>query len=476
VKHGVAPLAAVLIFALAVRAVAQPSDPYAPYYQQPQQPVYQQPYPQQPYPQQPFQQQPPAGQHYPHYPQPVVQRPVYGPPPAGPHDPHGGAVQASAVHQLGPPLVAPVQRTDLFQPAQIVARVGDKVIFYGDVAPTVNQILEPALAKAKNDFEREQIEKAREVLVKNVLRQMIESKLMYLEFEREMARNVGADAEKLASARRDLDRKIADMFENKLTHYRQAIASAEPDEIQTLLRRDPLAVRMAILMKEHDGETLADLDAVLRRYGSSLGLHLRQFGEHELGMEMMRRSIRSNPDVTHQEMLDYYRQHAADYAVPAKARFELLTVRFANFPDRAAAWNAICEMGNQVYYGKPFEAVARASSQEPQASQGGYYDWVTPGSLASKPIDHAVFTLEVGKLSQVLEDERGFHIVRVIERHEAGMVSFLDAQPKIKEAIKAQKREADYKKFLAGLSTRTNVWTIYDEPSLAQQPGAALQR
>jgi parvulin-like peptidyl-prolyl isomerase len=466
VKRCVSLLAVVLVLALAVRALAQPSDPYAPYYQQQPQPVYQQPQFAQPPFQQPVQ---PPGQPY--YGQPVVQRPVFGPP-------HAGTVQASATGQPElPQMTAPPQpQADLFEPAQIIARVGDKAIFYGDVAPTVNQILEPALAKAKSDVERQQIEQAREVLVKNVLRQQIENKLMYLEFEREMLRHIGGDAENLNTTRREMDKKIAEGFEESLAKVRQELAKAGPEETQALLRRDAIIARLAILMKEHQAETLGDLDNLLRRYGTSLAQQVRQFGESELGKQMMYKNIRRDPEVTHQEMLDYYRQHAEDYFLPAKARFEILSVRFANFRDRNEAWNAICAMGNEVYYGKPLGTVARQSSQEPQASQGGQYDWTTKGSLASKPIDHAVFSLEPGKLSQVIEDERGFHIVRVLERQQEGYVSFLDAQPKIKDAIKSKKREEDYKKFLAGLSTRTQVWTVYDEAAVAKQPGGAMQR
>src|SRR5262245_28475993 len=133
-------------------------------------------------------------------------------------------------------------------------------------------------------------------------------------------------------------------------------------------------------------------------------------------------------------------------------------------------------MGNAVVFGAPFDAVARKLSQEPKASEGGQYEWVNPGSLASKPIDRAVFTLEVGKLSQTIEDDQGFHIVRVKERQEAGQVSFLEAQPKIKEAIDRQRRIADQQKYLAELRTRTTVWTIFDQPDVASQPGGSIRR
>jgi parvulin-like peptidyl-prolyl isomerase len=157
----------------------------------------------------------------------------------------------------------------------------------------------------------------------------------------------------------------------------------------------------------------------------------------------------------------------------------VLSARFARFGgDRARTWDHLAAMGNEVFLGGvPFAAVARKHSQEPRASEGGYYDWVTPGSLASKPLDRAVFSLEVGKLSQPIEDDDGFHIVRVIERKEEGQVSFQEAQPKIKEAIESQRRTAEQQKYLTNLRAQTQVWKIYDEPTeAATQPGGGAPR
>jgi hypothetical protein len=203
-----------------------------------------------------------------------------------------------------------------------------------------------------------------------------------------------------------------------------------------------------------------------------------------MGVQVARSKLNLGPnakqkEITHQEMLDYYEAHQTDYSIPAKARFEILTVKFANFGgNRQAAWERLAQMGNEVVLGgTPFPAVARKFSQEPRASDGGQYDWVTPGSLASKTIDRAVFSLEVDKLSQIIEDEQGFHIVRVQERKEPGQISFLEAQPEIRKAIQSERSAAEQQKYLAELRTRTKVWTIFDPPSsVAGQPANSIMR
>ena len=113
--------------------------------------------------------------------------------------------------------------------------------------------------------------------------------------------------------------------------------------------------RLAVLMKDRQLESLGELDAAAPaiRHHRSISKSTA-FGEHQLGMEAVSKAHRlTKPEVTHQEMLDYYQEHAADYAVPAKAKFEILTVKFANFPQPArGVANAIAQMGNEVYSGR----------------------------------------------------------------------------------------------------------------------------
>ena len=61
-----------------------------------------------------------------------------------------------------------------------------------------------------------------------------------------------------------------------------------------------------------------------------------------------------------------------------------------------------------------------------------------------------------------MEDNDGFHIVRVIERQQAGYVSFAEAQKEIAEKIREERKLAALTEFLDDLRARTHVWTIFD--------------
>ena len=78
--------------------------------------------------------------------------------------------------------------------------------------------------------------------------------------------------------------------------------------------------------------------------------------------------------------------------------------------------------------------------------------------MASETLDQAIFTLPVGRLSDRLEDNEGFHIVRVIERTEAGRVPFEQAQVDIKETLRKEHIKSQITAYVAKLKQEIPVW------------------
>lgn len=388
--------------------------------------------------------------------------------------PPAPAIAANEAGQIDPPTPpeqAGPREQELFAPGQIVARVADQIILYGDVSPMADQTLAPHLAKAKSAAEREEILSQREVVVEQLVRSMIETKLLYYEALREVPRD------KLEEAKGNMRKQVGAGFESQLKEARREVAAVKKEELESVLRKDPVVMRLAWMMNEQGLETMGELDAALRQQGSSLVKQIAFYTEYHFGRSIIPKNIDFRPEVTHQEMLDYYREHAAEFAIPAKARFEIMTVYYKNYPAPEAAEQELAAMGNAVYLGgASFAAVAQKSSQEPGAANGGQYGWTSKGSLASEAIDEAIFTLPLGRLSQMLRDNRGCHILRVHERQDAGQIPFVEAQAKIKDAIVSQKRNAEYKEYLEGLRESIPVWTIYDDRKLAREQHGPVSR
>lgn len=68
----------------------------------------------------------------------------------------------------------------------------------------------------------------------------------------------------------------------------------------------------------------------------------------------------------------------------------------------------------QLEQGSPIEAIL--ASADPQNL--GYLDWVPPGYLLLPELDTALFDLQPGQYSQVIQTDLGYHILYVIERQD----------------------------------------------------------
>jgi parvulin-like peptidyl-prolyl isomerase len=82
--------------------------------------------------------------------------------------------------------------------------------------------------------------------------------------------------------------------------------------------------------------------------------------------------------------------------------------------------------------------------------------WVARGDLVPE-LEQAVFSLAPGDLSEVVETQWGFHLLRADERQEAGLATFEEARPGIERTLRARSADERYKKWINELRQRRRV-------------------
>lgn len=310
--------------------------------------------------------------------------------------------------------------------AQPIARVGPEVILVADVLGPVNQQLASRLRDGI--IKPHEVDREREKLIRLAINNLIDQKLV------------------VTVARRELPPEAVPKIEKSMNEQ------FDKTQLKNLFEQAKVA-------------TTQELDEMLKQSGSSLARQRKMFFERSIMQEWIRREVNFEPEVTHDDMLAYYRDHADEFAIKAQVRWEELMVRFEEFPTKADAWRAVAEMGNRVWSRQAtFAQVAMEKSQGATASKGGARDWTTRGSHASAELDQALFTMPVGQMSKIIEGPTGFHIVRVVERKEDSKRPFVVAQVDIRETIKKQKTDRAIKEYLVKLRANIPVWTIFDGP------------
>ncbi len=134
-----------------------------------------------------------------------------------------------------------------------------------------------------------------------------------------------------------------------------------------------------------------------------------------------------------------YDERSLEWAFPEQSHGRHILVRFDpedKSDARAVAEKQINEARARIEGGEDFAAVAREVSQDPGTrEEGGDLGFLSRGEHHPR-IEEALFGLEPGTVSEVIETDGGLHIVQVEERRPAGTRSFDEVAPELaREAV-----------------------------------------
>jgi len=348
----------------------------------------------------------------------------------------------------------PVAGLERCEGTLILARVDSEAILASDILASVDELL----ARSEKKLEPEELEAQRKQLLDQLAQGLDELAAR---------RHDGRPPTESELQRRALIRQfLSQQVDAKLICHdaRQTIPEENFPMIEKSLGK--LFDEMALdkLMDRYQAETRADLDRVLRAAGTSLAQEKQRFMERALAQQWAREQVKTDDEITYDQMRQYYYEHPTEFDISAGATWEQLSVRFSTHPSKDEAYAAIAWMGNQVRGGVALAEVAKAHSEGPTAAEGGVRDWPTK-DLVSDQIQAAVTGLPEGQMGQITEDWRGYHIVRVIERHEARHMAFNEAetQEQIREKIRQNRLKEQWQVYVKRLAERTPVWTIFDD-------------
>lgn len=87
--------------------------------------------------------------------------------------------------------------------------------------------------------------------------------------------------------------------------------------------------------------------------------------------------------------------------------------------DRGRAYELVTGLRERILAGESFEKLAREHSDDSvTARRGGDLGWAPPGTYAAS-FEEYCWKGEVGELSDVIQTQFGFHIIRIDDRHYA---------------------------------------------------------
>ncbi len=155
----------------------------------------------------------------------------------------------------------------------------------------------------------------------------------------------------------------------------------------------------------------------------------------------------------------FYQLHKDRFTRPEKrkARHILITINpeYAE-NDRMSAQTRISAVAEKLQKNPSrFEALAKKHSECPTAMDGGRLGEVVRGTLFPE-LDEALFLMEEGAISPVIETEMGFHILLCEKINKSITVPLSRAKPRIKQILEERQRKLCQKAWLEKVQEENN--------------------
>ncbi len=323
----------------------------------------------------------------------------------------------------------PAQEIIEFDGATIVATVNSIPIFASD-------ILEPYtlnLRQAEKQHTPEEVNLIKRDLIQKHMQPHIEKAVL------------------VSALREDLDKEKMDQLDVQME-------AAFKDEIERLKKQANVGTRV-------------ELEEVLGREGVRLDTLKTNFAARQMAMFYIGQKANAKVQFSRQELLDWYNAHKEEYVIEALARWQQIRISYGKSGGKTQAAKIMQQVVAALRAGEDFGKVATEFSDGPRKAKAGVWDWTAPGSLAEENVDRAIWDVEVGSISQVLQTNSAFVLVKVLERKGGGYTPFEDVQDAINEKLVTDSRTSSADKVVQDLMATASIETIFDTdaPQLPNQ-------
>lgn len=217
---------------------------------------------------------------------------------------------------------------------------------------------------------------------------------------------------------------------------------------------DLTVVQQEAVVAEHRKDYAADdFEAMLQERKLTEEVWRRQLLENRRIEETISRLAYRDIVISPKAVADYFRQQRHEFDLPQQVRARQITLA------KEADGQQVLGLLRQ---GLDFAEAARRFSISPDAEQGGDLGFFGRGQMPDA-FDAVVFELPIGRISELVKSEYGYHLFLVEERRSAQRLTLEQVQDQIAARLRAEKEEEVYREWLQSLRSQATIevdWTL----------------
>jgi peptidyl-prolyl cis-trans isomerase C len=210
-----------------------------------------------------------------------------------------------------------------------------------------------------------------------------------------------------------------------------------------------------IIAAQPGGMTMESFKAMLVAQGQSFETIKGQI-KKTLGYEKLLGAV----EVNDAEAKVFYDENKEDFNKPEQVKASHILIKVAptaTTEEKVTARTKIDGLLKQAKAGGDFAALAKENSDDPGSKiQGGDLGFFEKGAMVKEFAD-AAFATKVGQVSNVVETQFGYHIIKVTDRKEGGQMPFNKAKADIVKTIENKKKGEMFRQLVEKLKAGAKI-------------------
>jgi len=174
---------------------------------------------------------------------------------------------------------------------------------------------------------------------------------------------------------------------------------------------------------------------------------IRKMTEQILAQTLIEREILDEVKISDEEVAKYYTENKNDFT--EKEQVHLLNILVETEEEAQ-------DILEQLKTGGDFGEIAREKSTGPSAAQGGDLGYLSKGTIIPE-IEEVIFALEIGTISEIINTEYGFHILKILDKKPEEVKTIEEVKEDIIQTLLPTKQKEAFENLLEELKSKVEI-------------------
>jgi peptidyl-prolyl cis-trans isomerase C len=166
--------------------------------------------------------------------------------------------------------------------------------------------------------------------------------------------------------------------------------------------------------------------------------------------------------ITQADAKNFYDSNPQYFQRPEEVHAQHILIKVeqnASDQQKSGAREKIAELKKRIDAGEDFNDLAKAHSECPSAQNNGDLGFFPKGRMVPA-FEMAAFELKTGHVSNIVETQFGYHLIKLMDRKAAESVKFEEAQGHIQNELRNQKINVEVQKYIEKLRKTAKIETF----------------